>query len=199
MAAPVDIANLALTLMGADPITSLDDQVKRARVMKANYDLVRKAELRSNNWAFAIVRASLPALVSVPTWGFNLEYQLPVDCLRVVQVSEFWVGLVTDDYIGSDTSTYKIEGRKIRSNLAAPLPVRYVSDVTDASQFDAAFLSAFAHRLATVTCHAITESSSKKQSIEVDYVGVIGTASRMNAFETPPEAQPDNAWIASRI
>ena len=120
MAAPVDIANLALTLMGADPITSLDDQVKRARVMKANYDLVRKAELRANNWAFAMVRASLPALVSVPTWGFNLEYQLPVDCLRVVQVSEFWVGLVTDDYIGSDTSTYKIEGRKIRSNLAAP-------------------------------------------------------------------------------
>jgi hypothetical protein len=198
MSSSVDIANLALTLMGAERITSFDDENARARAMRANYDMIRQAELRANNWCFAMERASLAALATVPLWGFGAQYQLPVDCLRVVQVSESWVGLVLEDYITSDTADYSIEGRKILTNMSAPLPIRYVKDVTDATQFDAVFVTAFAHRMAIVCCEGITQSTSKKQSLETEYLAVIGLANRVNAFEKPPQAQPDNSWIMAR-
>ena len=66
MAGKVEIANRALTKLGAERILLLTDPSKEARVMNAMFDTVMDAELRRHRWKFALKRATLPALVATP-------------------------------------------------------------------------------------------------------------------------------------
>jgi hypothetical protein len=72
MTSQVDIANRALTKLGAARIISFGDDNKQARAVSSMFDIVRDAELRSHIWSFSVKRASLPALLSTPDWGFEL-------------------------------------------------------------------------------------------------------------------------------
>lgn len=55
----VEICNNALTLIGTRRITSLSDPSKEARACNDNYDICRKALLRSHPWNFAMTRVEL--------------------------------------------------------------------------------------------------------------------------------------------
>lgn len=199
MASSVEIANRALTKLGARRILSLEDDQKEARELNSMFDIVRDKALRSNNWNFAMTRASLPALAETPAWGFTYAYQLPADCLRVVQVNDiYWVANLTDYRTQLDVP-YQIEGRKILSNFAAPLKVRYVSRVEDTQQWDSCFAETFASLLAYETCEAITQSNTKKQEMFADYRANIREAKLIDAIENPPEPLADSSWLLSRI
>ena len=91
MAGKVEIANRALTKLGAERILLLTDPSKEARVMNAMFDTVMDAELRRHRWKFALKRATLPALVATPEWGYAYAYQLPSDFLALVQVNEYYL------------------------------------------------------------------------------------------------------------
>lgn len=60
-ATPVDICNRGLDHTGTQPIVTLTDDTKAARVMRQMYDKVRGAELRRNVWRFSIRKAALRA------------------------------------------------------------------------------------------------------------------------------------------
>lgn len=85
MASKITICNRALSKLGADRITSLDDDNKAARAMKSAFDFVRDAELRAHVWNFSVKRAELAALASVPVWGYSYEYALPTDFLKLLK------------------------------------------------------------------------------------------------------------------
>lgn len=199
MPSEVEIANRALQKLGEARIASLEDNVKPAREMKAAFAIVRAAELRAHRWNFAIVRVNLPALSSVPAHGFNQEFQLPSDCLRVLEVGNVRLDLGGIDYRTGMESLFQIEGRKILSDLSAPLPVRYISDITDASLFDACFVDSFACRLAIETCEALTQSTSKKQEIKRDYMRSIRAAKLTDAIENPPEGMAATTLELARL
>lgn len=200
MASSVQIVNSALTKLGARRITSLSDNTKEAREMNAIYELRRDALLRAYNWSFAMKRASLPALVDAPNWGYALAYQLPTDCLRVVQVNDTWVIPGLADYIGGpDAAPYKIEGRTIVTDWSAPLKVRYIYRVTNSAEHDALFDEAFASDLAYQACEALTQSNSKREAAAHDLSAAIKLAVRANAIELPPEPIPDDSWVMSRL
>jgi hypothetical protein len=199
MASSVEIVNSALTKLGAKRITSLTDNVKEAREMNALYELRRDFLLRSYNWSFAMTRTSLPALSDAPAWGYAVAYQLPTDCLRVVQVNDLWqIPGMSDAMGGPDAEPYKIEGRQIVTDFSAPLKLRYVKRVTNTGEFDAAFAESLACDLALNACEAITQSNTKKESAREDFKATIRAAIRANAIELPPEEIPDDSWMASR-
>lgn len=199
MASSITIANRALTLIGAERITSLDDQSKSARACKGEYDNCRQAELQSTNWSFAITRASLAASATAPVWGFTYAYPYPADAIRIVQVADYFVGLSLTNLRTQDEQEYSLEKRQILSNIGAPLKIRYVADVTDASQFAPLFCDAVSHRLAASICETLTQSTSKKTAIEADYKAIIIEARRCNAVEKAPVNMPDDSWIAARV
>jgi len=68
--APVDIANRALQHVGADhAMDSMTESGKNARVIGFCYNKLRQAELRRNDWNFAIKRRVLRALdTTVQQW-----------------------------------------------------------------------------------------------------------------------------------
>ncbi len=201
MASEIYIMNRAASKLGADRFTDRSDtNSKAASEIDACFDSVRDAELRAHTWRFSLARAALSPLVTVPPFGFTLEYQLPTDCLRVIQVGDYyWTSL--SDYRGTDESPYSVEGRKLLTNLPAPLNIRYVRkmDDTDAEQFDGIFVELLACRVAIETCEAITGSTSKKDSLAADYKDRLMEALQANDLEIPPTAPPDDTWMATRV
>ena len=199
MASQVEIANRALTKLGAARIISFGDDNKQARSVNSMFDVVRDAELRAHLWSFTIKRSSLPSLTTTPDWGYDYEYQLPSDCLRLLEVNDIYPGPNLSDYRNSSTQEYVIEGRKILTSEAAPLKIRYVSRVVDTTQWDATFVEAFACRLALEMCEDLTQSNTKKELLMSDYGRAIMMAVRANAIELPPKDLPDDSWAMSRL
>ena len=199
MASRVEIANRALTKVGEARIMSLDDDVEAARVISALWDVVRDAELRSRNWNFSVKREALAALSAAPSWGFAVQYQLPSDCLRVVQVGEFFPGPSMSDYRNRNESMWQIEGGKILTDYEAPLKIRYVARIEDTGSWDALFVEVFACRLAVEICERITQSNTKRELAWNEYGDAIKSAVRADAIENPPEPLPDDSWMLSRL
>lgn len=200
MAASVDIANSALTKLGESRIMSLTDNVKAAREINAIFTIRRDALLRAYNWNFAMTRASLPALVDAPAWGYSYAYQLPSDCLRMVQVNDYWIIPGYGDYLaGPDDEPFRIENGKIVTDFGSPLSVRYLKRITNSGEFDSTFIEVFAYDLAYECCESITQSNTKKAALEVGKKDAVRAAVRANAIELPPQTIPDDSWIASRF
>lgn len=200
MASSVDIANSALTKLGESRITTLDDNVKAAREINAVFTLRRDKLLRSFNWSFAMERTTLPALVDTPSWGYSYLYQLPTDCLRVVQVDDIWNIPGLSNYMGGpDNEPFRIVGRRIETDIGAPLKIRYIKRVTNTGDYDACFNEVFAYDLAYEVCEAITQSNTKKEAMREGRKQEILEAIRANAIELPPQEMPDDSWIISRL
>jgi hypothetical protein len=198
MASEVGIANAALIKLGADRITSLEDNVDRARVLNARYADVRDAELRRHRWLFSLARHSLPADATVPMFGYDYQYTLPADCLRVIQVNDYDLGPNLSDYRAAPMQLWSIEGRKIYTSLPPPLKVRTIQRITDTGLYDPCFVEALAARLAYECCERITQSDSKRQLALADYRLAIREAIQANALEVAPGDTTDDSWISVR-
>jgi hypothetical protein len=197
-ASEVQIANLALQILGEDRITALTDDFKRAEAMNLAFASVRDSELNKRRWRFSILRMSLPALVSTPDSDYGYEYQLPGDFIRLVEGGDIRSTADLTDYRNGAKLDYSIEGRKILTDLGAPLAIRYIARITDTTQFTPAFDMAFAAALAEQTCERITGSMEKTKLAIVQYRKAIRDAALAQALELPPAPQADDTWIMAR-
>jgi hypothetical protein len=192
MAGKVEIANRALTKLGAERILLLTDPSKEARVMNAMFDTVTDAELRRHRWKFALTRATLPALIATPEWGYTYAYQLPSDFLALVQVNEYYLrGL-------KQKTLWTVESGQILTDLPAPLKVRYIKRVDNVAVFDPLFVEVLACKLAFEACETLTQSTQKRQLAGEEYRFALQEALRQDAIENPPDELPWGSWLDSR-
>lgn len=199
MASVIQIANRALTKLGAARIISLDDNNKQARAISSCFEDLRDAELRAHRWQFAIKRDSLPASTDAPVYGFQYQYPLPSDFLRLDMIADQYPDAIMDDYIGVETAEWAIEGNMILTSMSAPLKIRYGAQITDPNQWDALFREALACRIAADICEDLTQSDTKKTNAWAEYKMAINTAIRTGAIERPPQMPPDDNLILSRL
>lgn len=185
MASEVGICNRAIQRVGGTRIASLSDNSKTARECNVAYEPNRDALLRSHPWNFSIMRTSLAADSIAPTFGPAYAYTWPTDAIHV---------LLTNDW----DSDWIIEGRKILTDWAAPLDIRYVAKITDPNAMDALFREALALKIAHAICEAITGSNNKQASIRQDFIDTIAEARRMNGFEKLADTAPESDWITVR-
>lgn len=199
MASVIQVANRALTKLGALRITSLADDVKAARSISSCFEDLRDDELRTSRWQFAMKRTSLAALATAPDFGFNYQYALPSDFLRLDMINDEYPAAVLDNYIGAETQEYMIEGNTILTDIDAPLKLRYIARIDDPNQWDVNFREMLASRIAAEICEDLTQSDTKKQAAWNDYKRAKTNAIRIGAIEKPPATPPDNTWMISRI
>lgn len=196
----VAIANLALTKLGDLRITALAENTKPAREVNAVYSMLRDKLQRRYVWNFCKTRASLAALTDAPEFGFDYQYQLPSDCLRVLQVGEFFPAPSLAEYINSSSAEYAIERRRILSNDDGPLYLRYLARIDDPTQFDPTFDDAFAHLIAVNCADALAQASAAKMQLLMQgYKDAIREAITANAIENPPEQLADDTWLLARL
>lgn len=199
MASVIQVANRALTKLGSARITSLSDDVKAARAVSSCFDDLRDAELRAHRWQFAMKRASLAALAEAPAYGWDLQYQVPADFLKLDMVNDQFPSTVLENYIGEELVDYVLEGNKILTNIDAPLKLRYIAQVTDPNQWDPCFREALACRIAAELAEDLTQNATKRQLAWEEYKRAMVAAVRANAVERQPVKLADDAWVIGRI
>lgn len=184
----VEVANLAGAAIGASTrITSPDDNRTLARNLRAVWDLQRRAVIRDGSWNFATSRQALPALKDAPAFGYAYAYQLPALCLRLLEVIDI-----------TTSGDYQLEGRTILTDIAAPLKVRLLLDVTEPALWDEEFSQSFALRLAWAIGTKIAGSTFDKDKVWRDYKSSLASAKRVDAMENPPIDEMDSNWITDR-
>lgn len=151
-ASAVEVVNLALVSLGLQPISALADDSDRARAASRLYETTRDELLRSANWNFAQTRAELAQLMPNPEWGDLYAYQLPADCLMVLETN-----LDTDE-------PWRIEGRTLVTG-AGSVSILYVARVTDPAQWDAGFTQAVVDRLAFRLSYPLTRNATLSDAL----------------------------------
>lgn len=183
----VSIANsAAITIGTAARLTAPDEDTVLGRAVASIWDIEREAALRDGAWNFAIKRESLAALSGAPKHGYARKFQLPPDCLKLIEVYD-----TPRDY-------WQLEGRQIHSNAGAPMNVRYLADITEPSEFDALFAKAFALRIACAIGNRIAGSSFKEELNWQKYQDALKEARMSDALENPPIEQAESPWIEAR-
>ena len=191
MASRVEIVNMALALIGADSIMDMTDEIESARKANAMYTIVRDEVLRSHPWAFATKRASLAALAAAPAYEYQYQYEVPIDCLRVLAVSE--------DTDGDTVEEYEKEGNCILSD-SGTIYIKYTARITDEGLFDALFTSAFSIRLASALAFPLADSAKTAEDLMAVYGKVNLRAEGVNSQEAGmPDVIGADDFIQNRI
>lgn len=157
VSSPTEICNLALGHLGERPITSLEENSKAARACSLFYTSTRDEVLRAHRWNFAQDRVVLSQLEETPAFGWQYQYELPADCLRVVEMNDSEVG----DEVCSE---YIIEGRRLLTN-ADTVRIVFMRKVDDVSQYDSLFVQAFAVKLAIYLSEMIRGTTRKTEEL----------------------------------
>lgn len=159
----IDIVNQALTLLGEEEVTSIDDDLQRARIMKIHYIPCRDATLEAHEWSFAIKRWIPNKRSSGPEYGAANRFPIPSDILRVCSVhntadttADPWTH--TSQIDSKEQVDWIIEGREILTNEDV-IYCRGIRRVEDEGIFSPLFQQAFAAKLAALGAIAITASA----------------------------------------
>lgn len=185
MPSNVEIANLALSRLGADLILALDEDTENGRKVNAIYEIVRDIMLAKHPWNFALKRVSLALLAETPNFGFDNVFQLPPDYLRVIK---------TDQATDVD---YKIEGKKLYTDVSS-IKIQYIYQVTDPIEFSQGFIDAFADELAARLAYPITGNRALAADLQQLALANLKVAKFQDAQEGFPDDLDENEWLLSR-
>lgn len=189
MADETSIANLALAKLGISPIMALTDDSKQAQFANRFFAQTRDEVLSSHRWNFAMRRSALNRLANAPAFEWEFAYQLPADCLRVVQLN----GYDPNEQQG----TFAVEADQLFTD-AEEAHVRYIARITDGSLYPPLFVHALATLLASRLAGPLTGSRELPSALMEEYMVITGPKARLaDVFEEQRRLKP--AWVESDL
>jgi len=180
------ICNRGLTLLGANRISSLDDDSLEAKLCKEHYDDIRKSLLRSHPWKFATKRALLAASSTAPAWGWDYQYPLPSDCLRVTEL------------YGQEQDNWTEEGRFLLTD-SADVKIKYIYDMTEVGNFDPNYTEVLSLDIAITLSYALTTSQGLRDDLIALREGRIKNARTYSAQSAVGDRVYADDWLNSRM
>lgn len=183
------ICNIALGRLGSQRILDISENSVEGRACALHYPIIRDELLRAHAWNFAIERATLTALAEGPAFGWSKQYQLPGDCLRVLQLNG-WEET-------HEPRMFDIEGRFLLTD-ESEAQIRYIRQETDVGKYDALFVSAIACKLAAAVAKDVTGSSTMAAEQLTEFARLLGpNARKVDSHERRPKRKP--AWVTSDL
>jgi hypothetical protein len=182
MPSEVQVASAALLRLGEKPITLLSE----SELATATFGIHRDALIRAHPWNFAMREASLPADATSPTWKYDYAYPLPVEptyCLRV------WAVNNPNEY------EWQVLGRKIFTDLGAPLEIVHLWRVKDPEQWDANFVEAMIAKLAMEWAQPLVKDGELVKEVTDEFNKKIDTAFGIDGQEGTTEPVPEGSWV----
>ena len=180
----VQIVNNALVKIGANAILTLTEDSEAARAANLIYEQVRDACIRDHVWNFAVNRVELAQNSVAPAFGFAYQYNVPSDCLRVLQMENM-------------DMFYKIESGKLLTDEGTA-KILYLARVEDVNLFDAMFVEAFSARLAAELSVTLSESNTLYSNMMEMYQRKVADARSMDAQESGYLEVVADTWLDSR-
>jgi hypothetical protein len=189
MPSTVDILNRGLQKLGAKRIISLSEESKNARACAVVWEPILYAELTDHPWSCAIKRVEIAADDPTPDFGRANSFTLPADYLRLLK---------PDPAYNTPDLDFQVEGRKIFTDWAGPIQIRYIYKITDPNEMDALLIEALSAKAAFELCEEITQSNTKKEALRKDYEDTINRAKRTNAIIRIPQESAPHSWVTCR-
>jgi len=152
----VQLCARALLKVGAQPITSLEENTAEAEIASLLYGTCRDSLLSGHPWSFATAQVQLAKLDESPRADFENAFSLPGDFLRVLSAGHGQSGR------GRGVA-YRIQERRLHAN-AETLMLTYVFR-PDESAFPAFFDQALICRLAAEFCLPLTENTARTEML----------------------------------
>jgi hypothetical protein len=180
----VSICNSALIKIGASRIASLTEDSKEAKLCYEQYPILRDEVQASHPWNFCIKRVVLALLPSTPAFGFDYEFQLPNDCLRVVELDTKHID-------------YQVESDKLLCN-EQNMSIKYIARIEDTTKFSPMFISALSHRIAADLAYPLVQSNTLARDMKQMYAVILSEAKTADAQEGTPPVLIDDTWLTSR-
>jgi len=146
----IDLCSRALVKLGANPIASFNEATAEAHACAQLYEPTVESLLAAYPWRFALEKAELARLVTVPTADYQYAYQLPNDYVRVLSAG---------NGLKSQGLKYKIVGNTLHTN-APKVVVSYIARPEEEA-FPPFFSNALIARLAAELCLPLTESTTR--------------------------------------
>lgn len=186
MANQVEICNSALTMIGTQPIMSLDDGNEQAKLCKNHIGSSQQIVLRAHRWNCATKRVILAPLVTTPAFEYSNEFQLPAQCLKVLKIDP------------SINTAYRIEGTLVRAD-STQLELIYIEDpLAKTEDLDSMCAESISAYLAWKICYALRQSTKLREQLFTDYHNTLRTAKSMDAKEDSMDTMTATAWDDSR-
>ncbi|MDQ7965512.1 hypothetical protein RDI61_15870 [Pseudomonas plecoglossicida] len=189
MATGVTICSNALLMLGAQTINDFQDQLNldRAKLCANLYPFQRDSILRAHPWNCCIKRIVLAPLAQPPAFRYSAAFQLPADCLRVLEVGT-----------GGQQIDYLVESRTILADAMA-LELRYVFQNEVEATWDSHLVDLVTAAMAAVLAYPITQSTSERDSREAKLEKLLRQAKAVDGQEDPPQTLGDEHLLVSRF
>jgi len=181
----VQIVNNALVKIGANAILTLTEDSEAARAANLIYEQIRDACIRDHVWNFAVNRVELAQNSTAPAFEFSYQYNLPSDCLRVLQMENM-------------DMFYQIEGGKLLTNEGTA-KILYLARVEDVNLFDSMFIEALSARIAAELAVTLAESNTLYSNMMEMYQRKLADARSMDAQESGYREIIADTWLDSRL
>ena len=166
-ASETDICNMALGWIGADTVTSLDDDSTGANLCKLNYPRSRDTVLESREWTFAVKRFVLAPDSEPPEFNWGQRFKIPSEVLRVLTVDRNSVtssNELTSNFVEHEQMNWVREGDYILADISV-VHMRAIVRIESTAKFSESFVHAVAARLAADLAIPITRSRQLQQQM----------------------------------
>jgi len=179
-----ELINKSLTLVGANPITNIDDDTNNARIVSRVYEISLRSILSECKWNFATQREILAEVTDDLEWYYTNEayvYQKPLNCIKIFGTND-------------EDAMWREEGDFIISDTHG-LGIIYVKYIDDTTKFPASFIEAFCDKLCSDICFMIINSGPKAESFLQKYEQVsLPKARADNSQVGVQQIAKDDAW-----
>lgn len=178
---PIQICNIALSHLGANPIISFQDGTPESNLCNTLYDQARQKVLEDAEWSFATARRELAKSSTVPPFGYSSQFKAPSDCLKVLEA--FDKGTVSSNPETSPNGTqWELESGYIMCDADIVL-IRYTKDVTDTALFSAGYVQTLAAYLAYQMAGKLTGTRGLKSDMWTLYKAELDSAKSSDGIQ----------------
>lgn len=180
----VSICNAGLLMVGADEITSFSDNTFEAKLAASVYPETKETMLQYYPWRFSLKQTDLGgALVAPPEFKWDYQYQLPSDCLRIIQIE--------------NEQPYELYDRQVYTN-ATPCRIIYQRNISE-PDLPSYFVRALQFHLARIFAMSLQEDATKWQVFDRAADKETARARQLDAQQQPNQRIPDIAFTSLTV
>jgi hypothetical protein len=186
----VSICNGALIKIGADRVSSITEDKREAILLNAIWDNARDFVLRGHRWNFATKRVELVPNSTTPEWGYQYEFDIPNDFIRIVDTDPDDIEFVVESDSGGN-------GRVLRCDESV-LDLTYIFQQSNMEAWDHSASKALEWQLAGEVAYALTQSLALQDACFKKALQVIAEARSMDGAEGIVRGLEADDWTNAR-
>jgi hypothetical protein len=185
-----DIYNNALQKVSRQRVSTVDDGSYEANLCNELFTRVLDHALFEHNWSSCTFRAKLVETVDIPVIGYIHSYQLPNDCIRIIQA-----------YYSTEKWSFDFEWELQNRELLTDQPevyIKYIQRPSNFEQLNPQLTEVLVWRLALELAMPMQLDRQDEQFMRNTYeANILPRAKALDSMESRYLEYEENPWVES--